>query len=56
MTGQKSSVNAMGVYETIDPDPNKHPHVETMAELLKRVRGMAIRAIMRTAFAVKVAS
>jgi alkaline phosphatase len=42
MTGHKSSVNAMGVYEGNDPDPNKHPRQETMAELLKRTRGMAI--------------
>jgi alkaline phosphatase len=45
MTGHKSSVNAMGVYEAIDPDPNKHPKVETMAELLKRTRGMAIGVV-----------
>lgn len=42
MTGHKSSVNAMGVYEGNDPDPNKHPRQETMAELLKRTRGMGI--------------
>lgn len=45
MTGHKSSVNAMGVYEANDPDPNKHPRVETMAELLKRVRGMSIGVV-----------
>jgi alkaline phosphatase len=37
MCGHKSSVNAMGVYATSDPDPAKHPHVETMAE---RVAGL----------------
>jgi len=42
MTGHKSSVNAMGVYEGNDPDPNRHPRQETMAELLKRTRGMAV--------------
>jgi alkaline phosphatase len=42
MTGHKSAVNAMGVYEGNDPDPNRHPWQETMAELLKRTKGMAI--------------
>ncbi|NED98450.1 alkaline phosphatase [Phytoactinopolyspora alkaliphila] len=45
MTGHKSSVNAMGVYEGNDPDPNNHPHVETMAELLKRTRGMSVGVV-----------
>jgi alkaline phosphatase len=45
MTGHKASVNAMGVYEGLDADPSKHPHVETMAELLKRTRGMAIGVV-----------
>jgi len=45
MTGHKASVNAMGVYEGNDPDPNKHPRVETMTELLKRTRGMAIGVV-----------
>jgi alkaline phosphatase len=42
MTGHKSAVNALGVYAGNDPDPTKHPHVETMAELLKRAAGMRI--------------
>jgi len=42
MTGHKSAVNALGVYAGNDPDPAKHPHVETMAELLKRAAGMRI--------------
>ncbi|NAZ83949.1 alkaline phosphatase [Kineococcus sp. R8] len=42
MTGHKSAVNALGVYAGNDPDPTKHPHVETMAEILKRSAGMAI--------------
>jgi alkaline phosphatase len=45
MCGQKSSVNAMGVYAASDPDPAKHPHVETMAELLKRTRGMSVGVV-----------
>jgi alkaline phosphatase len=42
MCGQKSAVNAMGVSAASDPDPSKHPHQETMAEILKRTRGMSI--------------
>jgi alkaline phosphatase len=42
MCGHKSSVNAMGVYAASDPDAAKHPRVETMAELLKRTRGMSV--------------
>ncbi|NDL57733.1 alkaline phosphatase [Phytoactinopolyspora mesophila] len=45
MTGHKSSVNAMGVYEGNNPDPNDHPRVETMAEVLKRARGMSIGVV-----------
>ncbi|GAB3251601.1 alkaline phosphatase [Kineococcus gypseus] len=42
MTGHKTAVNAMGVYPGNDPDPSRSPKVETMAEVLKRSRGMAI--------------
>lgn len=42
MTGHKSSVNAMGVYEANEPNPNKHPWVETITELLKRAAGKTI--------------
>ncbi|MFC4333688.1 alkaline phosphatase [Salininema proteolyticum] len=42
MTGHKSSVNALGVYESSEEDPNAHPRVETMAELVKRTRGMKV--------------
>jgi alkaline phosphatase len=45
MTGHKSSVNAMGVYEANEPDANKHPRVETIAELLKRAAGKAIGVV-----------
>lgn len=45
MTGHKSSVNAMGVYEANDPDPNTHPRVENVVELLKRNRNMAIGVV-----------
>jgi alkaline phosphatase len=42
MCGHKSSVNAMGVYVASDPDPARHPRVETITELLKRTRGMSV--------------
>lgn len=45
MTGHKSSVNAMGVYEANTPDPNRHPRVETLAEMLKRSRDMAFGVV-----------
>jgi len=45
MTGHKSSVNALGVYAANDPDPNNHPRVETMAELVKRSRGMGVGVV-----------
>lgn len=45
MTGHKASVNALGVYESNEKDPAKHPRVETMAELLKRTRDMAIGVV-----------
>ncbi|WP_166345454.1 alkaline phosphatase [Phytoactinopolyspora limicola] len=45
MTGHKSSVNAMGVYESNEPDPDKHPRVENIAELLTRTRGMSVGVV-----------
>lgn len=45
MTGHKSSVNAMGVYAGSDPDPNNHPRVENITELLKRTREMSIGVV-----------
>ena len=42
MTGHKSAVNALGVYPGNSEDPTASPHVETMAEVLKRSRGMSI--------------
>ncbi len=42
MTGHKSAVNAMGVYPGNSEDPAASPHVETMAEVLKRARGMSV--------------
>lgn len=45
MTGHKTSVNALGVYESNEPDPNRHPRVENMSELVKRTRGMAVGVV-----------
>jgi alkaline phosphatase len=42
MTGHKTAVNAMGVYPGNSEDPTASPHVETMAEVLKRSRDMSI--------------
>src|SRR5215471_8697627 len=41
-TGHKSVVNAMGVYPDNTPDPNDDPRVETIVELVKRTRHMAV--------------
>jgi alkaline phosphatase len=41
-TGHKSSVNALGVYADTSPDTLDDPRQETLAELLKRTRGMSI--------------
>lgn len=41
-TGHKSSVNALGVYADTSPDTLDDPRQETLAEILKRTRGMAI--------------
>ncbi|NJQ08195.1 alkaline phosphatase [Streptomyces lonarensis] len=45
MTGHKSSVNAMGVYEGSSEDPDDHPRVENITELLKRTRGMSVGVV-----------
>lgn len=45
MTGHKSSVNAMGVYEANEPDVNRHPRVETLTEMVKRSRNMAVGVV-----------
>lgn len=41
-TGHKSSVNALGVYADTSPETLDDPRQETLAEILKRTRGMAI--------------
>ncbi|NJP68533.1 alkaline phosphatase [Streptomyces spiramenti] len=45
MTGHKSSVNAMGVYEGSSEDPDDHPRVENITELVKRTRGMSVGVV-----------
>ncbi|MDB1086142.1 alkaline phosphatase [Streptomyces sp. ACA25] len=45
MCGHKASVNSMGVYDSSEPEPDRHPWVETMAELLKRARGMRVGVV-----------
>ena len=41
-TGHKSSVNALGIYADTSPDTLDDPRQETLAEILKRTRGMSI--------------
>ncbi|MBW7882667.1 MAG: alkaline phosphatase [Caldilineaceae bacterium] len=41
-TGHKSAVNALGVYPDTSADTLDDPRQETLAEMLKRARGMAI--------------
>ncbi|WP_406848712.1 alkaline phosphatase [Taylorella equigenitalis] len=41
-TGHKSVVNAMGVYENHTEDTLDDPKVETISEIVKRTRGMAV--------------
>src|SRR6266850_530943 len=47
-TGHKSVVNAMGVYPDNTPDPNDDPRVETIGELVKRTRHMAVGLVTTT--------
>jgi len=47
-TGHKSVVNAMGVYPDNTKDPNDDPRVETMVELVKRTRHMAVGLVTTT--------
>src|SRR5215470_10557778 len=47
-TGHKSVVNAMGVYPDNTADPNDDPRVETMVELVKRTRHMAVGLVTTT--------
>jgi len=47
-TGHKSVVNAMGVYPDNTPDPTDDPRVESIVELVKRTRNMAVGLVTTT--------
>jgi alkaline phosphatase len=47
-TGHKSCVNALGVYCASNTNSLEHPRVETIAELTKRLRGLAIGVVTNT--------
>src|SRR5215470_17353014 len=47
-TGHKSCVNAMGVYCSLNRRTLDHPKVETIAELVKRTRGLAVGVVTNT--------
>src|SRR5712671_2766201 len=47
-TGHKSCVNALGVYCARNKSNLDHPKVETIAELVKRTRGMAVGVVTNT--------
>ena len=47
-TGHKSCVGAMGVYCARNSSSLQHPRVETIAEIVKRMRGMAVGVVTNT--------
>jgi alkaline phosphatase len=47
-TGHKTCVNAMGVYCARNKSNLDHPRVETIAELVKRTRGMSVGVVTNT--------
>ncbi len=47
-TGHKSCVNAMGVYCARNKNTLEHPRVETISEIVKRLRGLAVGAVTNT--------
>ena len=47
-TGHKSCVNALGVYCARNKSNLDHPKVETIAELVKRLRGMSVGVVTNT--------
>ncbi len=47
-TGHKSCVNALGVYCARNKSNLDHPKVETIAELVKRSRGMSVGVVTNT--------
>ena len=47
-TGHKSCVNAMGVYCARNRSNLDHPKVETISELVKRLRGLSVGVVTNT--------
>ena len=47
-TGHKSCVNAIGVYCARNKSSLQHPRVETISEIVKRMRGMSIGVVTNT--------
>jgi alkaline phosphatase len=47
-TGHKTCVNALGVYCALNKSTLDHPKVETIAEFVKRTRGMAVGVVTNT--------
>jgi alkaline phosphatase len=47
-TGHKSCVNALGVYCAHNRNTLDHPKVETIAELVKRLRGLSVGVVTNT--------
>jgi alkaline phosphatase len=47
-TGHKSCVNALGVYCAANKNSLDHPKVETISELVKRSKGMAVGVVTNT--------
>ena len=48
ITGHKSCVNALGVYCSLSKRNLAHPKTETISELVKRSRGMAVGVVTNT--------
>src|SRR5271169_737751 len=47
-TGHKSCVNALGVYCAANKNSLEHPRIETISEIVKRLRGMAVGVVTNT--------
>src|SRR5215831_7321230 len=47
-TGHKSCVNALGVYCARNKSTLDHPKVETLSEIVKRMRGMSVGVVTNT--------
>jgi alkaline phosphatase len=47
-TGHKSCVNALGVYCASNKNSLEHPKVETISEIVKRMRGMSVGVVTNT--------